>query len=507
MTVKFKIYQIGIIVTATVTMLLLTTCKKQLDIDPQGVTAETDLINDPDAATNLVTGVYNVLWIGGFEPDINSLQYTVMTNIASDDSDKGSAPDDYPDALQIDNLQTTPANSIINNIWSGYYQGIARANQALVRLENAQLDAALKNRLIGEVRFLRAYFYFNLVRFFGGVPLIDRVPQASDVNSPQYQTRATTQQIYDFIISDLDFAAANLNVRSASETGRATKGAAQAFESKVYLYLNNYQRAYELSSAVISSGQYGLYPNYANIWRQEGNNSIESVFEIQTGINTACNAAVHLYVVSQGPRAGGARGWADLGFGFNTPSQSLVDEYENGDPRKEATIIFIKPSPQGTVLYDGFRIPGKDSVENSTYNYKAYHSRTTEANCGNNDYLPENVKVLRYAEVLLIHAEAALQLGMNSAARTDLTAIRARVGLQPASTITLETIWHERRVELAQEHDRFFDLVRQDRVRPGRADAAFRTHGKTWNATRALFPIPQQQIDLSGGHLTQNQGY
>lgn len=503
---KIKYYP-ALFSASVLLLLLLSTCKNQLDVDPQGVTAETDLINDPNAASNLVTGVYNVLWIGGFEPDINSLQYTIMTNVASDDSDKGSSPDDYPDARQIDNLQVTPSNSIINNIWSGYYQGIARANQALARLQNAQLDEALKNRLIGEVRFLRAYFYFNLVRFFGGVPLIDQVPQASDVNNPQYQTRATAQQIYDFIISDLDFAVDNLNIRSASETGRATKGAAQALESKVYLYLKNYQRAYDLSNAVVTSGQYGLYPDYAGIWRQEGNNSIESVFEIQTGTNTACNAAIHMYVVSQGPRAGGARGWADLGFGFNTPSESLINEYEDDDPRKDATIIFINPSPKGTVLYDGFRVPSKDSVENNTYNYKAYHSRTTEANCGNNDYLPENVKVLRYADVLLIHAEAALQLGMTGAAQTDITAIRNRVGLEPPTAITLETIWHERRVELAQEHDRFFDLVRQDQVRPGRAETAFRAHGKNWNSTRALFPIPQQQIDLSGGRLTQNPGY
>jgi hypothetical protein len=222
--------------------------------------------------------------------------------------------------------------------------------------------------------------------------------------------------------------------------------------------------------------------------------------EAQTGvngdyaINVAPNGTLVFSYICYTPR-------------FNTPLQSLINEYESNDPRKEATIIFIKPSPQGTVLYDGLRVPGKDSVENNTYNYKAYHSRTTEANCGNNDYLPENVKVLRYAEVLLIHAEAAFQLGMTGAAQTDLTAICARVGLRPPPAATLEGIWHERRVELAEEHDRFFDLVRQDRVRPGRAEAAFRIHGKTWNAARALFPIPQQQIDLSGGQLTQNQGY
>jgi hypothetical protein len=505
-----KIYQLKVWYAAGLIAglaMLINACKNYLDVKPQGVTSQDQLITDPNAATNLVTGVYNILWIGGFEPDIHSLEYVVMTDIASDDADKGSSPTDYPDALQIDNLQTTPNNGIINNIWAGYYQGIARANQALTYLESSQIDATLKNRLIGEVRFLRAYFYFNLVRFFGGVPLVDKVPAASDVNSPQYQTRASAADIYSFIISDLDFAIANLPLKSAAETGRATLGAAQTLEAKVYLYQKDYQKAYDLTQAVITSGQYSLYADYARLFRQEGNNSPESIFEIQAGTNTACNAAIHLFVVSQGPRAGGARGWTDLGFGFNNPSQSLINEYEANDRRKNGTVIFIQPSPQGTVLYDGFRVPSKDSVENSTYNYKAYHSRTTEENCGNNDYLPKHVKVLRYAEVLLIHAEAAFLLGRAGDAVNDLTQVRTRAGLGAPAVVNLAAIWHERRMELAEEGDRFFDIVRQDAVQPGRAATAFAAHGKTWSADKAVFPIPQPQIDLSGGKLTQNPGY
>ncbi len=492
-------------------------CKKYLDVQPQGLITQDQIAADPAQAKNLVTGIYNVFYIGGFDPDIDSFQFVIMTDIASDDADKGSSPNDYGDALQIDNLQTSASNGVVNNVWTGHYQGIARANQALDKLQNAQFDAATKNALIGEARFLRAYFYFNLVRLYGGVPLVDKLPLASEANQDKYQTRATADDIYKFIISDLDFAAANLPDKGATDVGRATKSAAQSLEAKVYLYMKNYQKAYELSQAVITGGKYSLVKDYSLIWRQRaingdgGNNNAESIFEIQAGINKDCSAGINLYTVSQGPRAGGKYGWSDLGFGFNNPSQSLVNDYEAGDVRKNGTIIFINPTTAtnstGTKLFDGFRVPSQDSVQNSRYSYKAYHSRTAEDNCGGNtDRLPKQVRILRYADLLLINAEAALQIANVGAATTDLTMVRTRAGLAPVAA-TLANIWHERRVELAEEHDRFFDLVRQDAVQPGRAAAAFAADGKIWKPTAALFPIPQTQIDLSNGRLKQNPGY
>ncbi len=493
-------------------------CKRYLDVNPQGQITQAQIATDPAAAQNLVTGIYNVFYIGGFAPDIDSFQFVIMTDIASDDGDKGSSPADYGDALQIDNLQTPATNGVVNDVWNGHYQGIARTNQALGQLQTATFDATTKNKLLAETRFLRAYFYFNLVRLFGGVPKLDHVPSVGEANSAALQTRASAADIYAFIVSDLDFAVANLPDKGATDIGRATKSAAQGLEAKVYLYMKNYQKAYDLSQAVITGGKYSLVKDYSLIWRQNavngdgGNNNAESLFEIQAGINKDCSAGINLYTVSQGARAGGKYGWSDLGFGFNNPTSSLVNEYETGDVRKNGTIIFIKPTTgttsSGTVLFDGFRIPSQDSVQNSRYSYKAYHSRTAEANCGGNtDRLPKQVRILRYADVLLINAEAALQLGNTGAATTNLNQVRTRAGLTSV-TATLPAIWHERRVELAMEHDRFFDLVRQDGVQPGRAAAAFTADGgKTWSATHALFPIPQAQIDLSGGNLKQNPGY
>jgi hypothetical protein len=509
-----KIYNHKLTIVITCLAVLsgtLHACKNYLDVQPQGQITQDQIAADPAQAKNLVLGIYNVFYIGGFDPDIDSFQFVIMTDIASDDADKGSSPDDYGDAKQIDNLQTTASNGVVNNVWTGHYQGVARTNQALDKLQNATFDAATKNALIGEAKFLRAYFYFNLVRLYGGVPLLDKVPTPAEANSDKYQTRASAADVYKFIISDLDFAVANLPDKGATDVGRATKSAAQSLEAKVYLYMKNYQKAYDLSKAVIDGGKYTLVKDYSLIWRQKavggdgGNNNSESIFEIQAGINKACSSGINLYTVSQGPRAGGKFGWSDLGFGFNNPSTSLLNDYETGDVRRAGTVITILP--HGTTLFDGFRIPSQDSVQNSTYSYKAYHSRTAEDNCGGNtDRLPKQVRILRYADILLINAEAAVQLSNTGAASTDLALVRTRAGLGAAAP-TLLNIWHERRMELAEEHDRFFDIVRQDAVQPGRAAAAFAAHGKTWKSTAALFPIPQAQIDLSGNRLTQNPGY
>lgn len=484
----------------------ITSCSNYLDVRPQGQLDQEASALDPATAQKLVVGVYNTMWEG----DMHGFAYVQMTNIASDDADKGSnTGDDLPNSGALDNLTMDASVNTLNSIWRLFFLGVSRANQALASLESSTLDATLKNQLTGEVRFLRAYFYFDLVRFFGGVPKIDRVITPQEAGSAAFQTRASVDEIYALIIEDLEYALANVATKGAanSAAGRASKGAAAGMLAKVMLYRQNWQRAFSLTDSIITQkvGAYGLLDNYFEIWRETGANSKESLFEVQTGINSACEAAIANYAECQAPRAGGKFGWADLGWGFGTPSQSLVDEYEDGDLREGATIIFINPN--GTFLWDGFRIPSRDSVENARYNYKSYHSQSAESNCGNRGRLPKNLRILRYGEILLIHAEAALALGNPGAAIADINALHPRAGLGPVSSVTRESIWHERRVELAMEHDRFFDLIRQDALAPGRAAAAFAAHGKTFADKNKVFPIPQRQIDLGGGNLKQNDGY
>lgn len=491
-------------------MIFLAACGKDfLEVPVQGQSLPE---NDPDFASNLVTGTYNSLInTDGWGRDIHGLMFVIATNIRSDDADKGSTPGDFGPAAEIENFTLTAGNSVVNSLWKGYYNGINVANRALENLPDAAVDEETKNRLTAEVRFIRAYLYFNLVRFFGDVPLITRVPIDNiDANSDEFTTRVDRMLVYDFIIQDLEFAILNLPLKGQTETGRATKGAAQSLLARVYMHkpdadMDDWQQVYDLTSEVINSGLYDFHPDYAELWREVGENSIESIFEIQTGITAACNGGVYNYAEFQGPRAGFARGWSDLGWGFGGPSQNLVDAYEDNDPRYEATVIEIDNSGThtGTILWDGVRLPSKDSVENNYYNYKAYHSRERESYCGVRDRMPKNIRIIRYADVVLMNAEAAFQLGNAEEARGRVNEVRNRVGLDDLGAVTLNDIWQERRIELAMEHERFFDLVRQ-----GRAGTVLRAEGRAFvDDKHELLPVPQEQIDLSAGKLTQNPGY
>ena len=490
-----------------------TGCKKSfLDVAPQGqLTAEQALI-DPAAADKLVAGVYNTLYLQGTV----GLKFVIMADVTSDDADKGSvASDPGFDGIYLDVFNYTPNTGIFNDVWNDNYKGIARANKALDILNAGTYDDVTKRRLIGEVRFIRGLYYFNLVREFGGVPKVTRVPLTSEANSDEFQTRATKDAIYQAIVDDLLYGTTNLPAKgdAGSVVGRATKGAAQSLLSKVYLYQQNWQGAYDMSQAVITSGKYDLAPDYASIFRESGANNIESIFEVQTGPNrtgTTCDAISPNYSNFQGPRGSfptntinGESYDGDLGFGLNTPTADLASAYEAGDVRKAGTIIFTSPSST-TTLWDGFVIPAQPAVANDRYNYKGYHSpfKETKACNGINDKdnKPKNIRIIRFAEVLLINAEAATHLGKD--ALTPLRRVRTRAGLT-TTTATNADIWKERRVEMAMEADRFFDLVRT-----GRAAAVMIANGKPFQTGKhELFPIPQAQRDLSGGRLSQNPGY
>lgn len=498
----------------TLTGALLSACSDSfLDVKVQGgVTTKTD----PKLAEKLVTGVYNSLlqgdsWGNG---DVHGFAFVSVTSIMSDDADKGSTPSDQAVPVgSFDDFNLTPTNKFCESLWSGHYNSIGAANQALKALQEASIDPTEKRKLIGEVKFLRGYLYFNLVRMFGGVPLVLRVPKdAADANAdPTFQTRAPLAVVYDSIERDLTYAATNLPLRNAAALGHATKGAAQTLLAKVHMYQQEWPQVSELTAAVMQSGQYSLADDYAIIWRQAGENNSESIFEIQTGQFNNANLAIDNYTSAQGVRVGGSGGWNDLGWGFNTPSPSLIAAYEPGDLRKDATIIFIDNSGQhvGTTLWDGFRIPSADSVQNLYYNYKAYTSTNWDNRNENNkeQFLipsdknrPKNIRILRYAEVLLMNAEAAIYTGQGDAS-ARVNEIRERAGLDPKGSVTLNDIWQERRLEFAMENDRYWDIVRQ-----GRAAQVMLAAGKTGFVAgkHELLPIPNSQILLSGGLLKQN---
>lgn len=467
---------------------LMTSCEEDLNVDPNDAQTELDFLNDPNNAIQLVNGVYNKQ----LDYNMYSFSWIGITSITSDDADKGSTPTDYgSDKHKLDGL-TFDANDVsFLDVWQARYQGIYRANNALFYLDQLAIDETLKSRLIGEVRFLRALFYFDLVRCFGGVPVVTTRIDLNDtqaINEVVY-TRKTKEETYVQIEADLLDAIGRLPLRSAypsNDLGRVTKGAAQALLAKAYLYQQKWQQAYDMAGEVITSGQYGLLPDYAQVWREAGENGSESIYEVQATLTKG----IIEYTDVQGPR-----GTPDLGWGFNTPSPSLANSYEPGDVRKAATIMNVPG-----VLWDGFIAP--TTWTNPRYNYKAYQSSIAESWNNNKAETAKNLRILKYSDILLIRAEAGFHIGSGETVGL-VNQIRSRAGLPDVTSVTLESILTERRHEMAMEHDRWFDLVRT-----GTAQAAMSANGKTFIVgTHEVFPIPQQEIIKSGNLLAQNPGY
>ncbi len=369
------------LITLVSFLLFGNSCSKGfLDVPPQGQIDEGAVLKDPLAAQNLVTGVYNSLYLGGFGPTTVGFLYYVTVEEASDDADPGSLPGDNSQGELIHNFTITPNSFFFDNLWKGYYTGINDANKAIDLLNKATFDPSTVNRLKGEVSYLRGLYYFNLVRLFGGVPKITTVPGVADFNSDSLVTKVPAADIYALIISDLQFSVDNLPVKGDVNTalGRANKDAAEGLLAKVYLYQKNWQKVADLTNDIINSGLYRLVTDkedtltdYNLIFREKsaggvgGNNNTESIFEVNTGVNIGENAVSPLYSNGQGPRGKG--GWDDLGFGWNNPSADLAAAYEPGDTRKAGTIISINPTVNpggpgnvGTTLWDGFRIPTQD---------------------------------------------------------------------------------------------------------------------------------------------------
>jgi len=453
-------------------------------------TDDIELFNNDNGAKTFVTSIYSKF----LDWDMSSFGWIGLASITSDDADKGSTPSDTgTDKDVLDALTYNASNPSAESTFNANYDGINRCNQALAILPKLdKADPALRQRLMAEAKFLRAFMYFTLVKCYGGVPIVDHVssiPLSAEDKAMQL-TRRTTAEVYAFIEKDLTEAAAVLPNKSQyadAEKARASKGAAYALLAKVSLYQKKWQNVVDNCNLVTG---YTISPDYAKMFRLEGENDGESIFEIN-GNGAVPARGIQGYSNTQGVRD--AWGW-----GFNQPSQSLVNAYEAGDVRKAATIIF-----RGTTLYDGRVIPIISANDpNPRYNYKAYSSAYTSA-----WETDANIKYLRYAEVLLMKAEALNELGQTSEAIPLLNIIRHRAGLgdTPATSqaAVRTAIYKERRVELAFEFDRFFDLVRT-----GQAEDAFAADGKVFTVGKnEVFPIPASFILISEGMSSQNPGY
>lgn len=541
---------------------MLTGCKDYLtEIEP-GKTMLGDYYTSPEAAIQNVTGCYvPLMWEYGdtYFPE------WFIGDVVSDDALKGGgSTTDMADAYDMENWRTTNQNSLLLSFYRAQYQGIGRCNLALKYITDLEFPdddtwtPELKNRLLGELYYLRGYYYFRLVRVFAGVPLVTKV---LDNDSEWGQPRASVSEVYNQILSDFEKAAELLPVKSStlyaeSDLGRATKGAAQAMLLKTNLYMASpYWQTYSLEKSaaqyyaaakswgdsIITSGEYDLCPVYGDNFTVVGENGLESVFEIQYAAVTwgdygngshlgfTAGSFTQQLVRSRSAQIG-------AGWGFNHPTQNLYDEFEAGDLRRDEAILTPKESLMENISEEKY-------LENAYLNNKTgmYRDTLPDGSKGVGGWGnvldhatrgPLNNRQIRYADVLLMYAEACLGAGDEAAAKTYINKVRERVGLGQVGTYSIklngqeitspsveQCLRHERRMELAMEGHRWFDLVRWQGV----DGKGLKQHMDAYAATESddakahiqafvagkheIFPIPQKEIQLNPTEMKQNPGY
>ncbi|MGZ3851551.1 MAG: RagB/SusD family nutrient uptake outer membrane protein [Flavisolibacter sp.] len=492
----------------------VTGCKKFLDRKPLSATL-TDYGSVLDGQAIGMYSIFNT-WAG-----FNTLPWLDFNSIRDDDAQKGSSATDGAEInTEFETFQYTKDDWATNTYWNDHYYMINKANQLLFTADSLKVTDPGSLRNIGEARFFRAYSYFELVKAYGDVPKIDfYFTDAAQGVRP----KATAAEIYALIDKDLDSAAMLLPLNWFNSTtnqnafpGRLTKGAALTLHAQTFLFRQNWGAVLNYCNQVIGMGQYQLMPKFTDVWREGpnglGKNNKESILEMQAYIGPGGTPDYGAaFGTSQNVRQGGAGPEWNLGGGWNTPTGNLVGSWSNSDPRKSYTILFSGRYDGGTDSAGfGATLPDSPTLDRKYWNKKVYSDpavrqqtgHTTDGNAGWIDH-----RVLRYADVILMKAEAANEMGDGATAATMLEMIRARARagnnsvLPPIAFVNQtqmrQAIKDERRWEFAMEGYRFYDLVRW-----GDAQSVLGPLGYT-NRAR-FYPIPQKAIDLSGGVLKQN---
>ncbi len=493
-----------------------TSCSEDyLNIEVNGSELTQNFYQTEDQLFEGLVAVYDVL---GWHGTNGWTMQQGLLNAASDDCFAGgSDASDQPSWVAMDEFTLDPFLGPQEGLWNKNFAGIRRANLIMDKLNEAPSDVSqtFKNRAMAEAKFLRAWFYFDLVRLFGNVPLYDRQVSFDDLSNI---TQASPAEVYDLIENDLRDAQSTFELPETvppDEIGRITQGAVSALWGKVILFQNDNSRMLEAANLfenVINSGNYSLMPNFEDIFKRENEWSSESIFEIQHSDNkpgdwgccfasgpdnnaTEGNYLVQFYGMRDyvGPEY--APGWS-----FCPVTPELVD-FMTGDPRMEHTII------DGNALQQQAGAAYTVGYQNTDYFIKKY--APLEAYKADDGVVPlewaDNERIIRLADVLLMAAEAMTRGGGDEGkARQYVNQVRQRVSLQPyPGSLTgqnlLDAIYRERRLELATEGHRFWDLVRT-----GQAAA---TLPGFVTGVHELLPIPQREIDLTEGQLVQNPGY
>ena len=479
---------------------MLCSCSDFLNREPWDSIDTSKSMEQADDAIAAVNGAYQPLqWA-----KLYNMRMWTLDIVAGNSVVGAGGGTDGIETVDLANFIATPDNAGVVDIWRGPSPGILRCNFVIKNVKDMNIDTALKNRCLGEAYFLRAHYYFILVRLFGGVPLITEPQETGTDLKPK---RATKEQVYDLIISDLNNAIKMLPVKSsysATDLGRASRDAALGMLAKVYLTLgNDYQKVVDLCEEVEALG-YQLNADYSDNFNPQKKNGQESLFEVQyygkTNYDFWSNENQASWLSAfMGPRNSNM---VAGGYGWNQPTAEFVAQYEPGDLRKDKTILY-----EGCPTFDGINY--RSSYSTTGYNVRKFlvpKSISMDFNTS-----PANFVVLRFADILLMKAEALNELGRTTDAEEPLYEVRKRAGLINRADIEglsrdemREKIIHERRIELAFEGERWFDLVR---LKNNYALNFLRSIGKL-NVTEKhlLFPIPQEEIEANG-NLTQNPGY
>ena len=484
-------------------LILLIGCTDFLKTDPQGQLIEASFpVSSSDAllATNAVYAAVRDWYY-------NSGGYPIL-DIMSDDASKGSNKNDQLATVgAYDNFTFNTTGDGLDRWWATLYQGIKWANVVTEKVSVIPMDTILRNRYVSEARFLRGLFYFDLVRAWGGVP------EVTTTDPPLHLGRASSDEIYSLIVSDLLYAESHLTKKSelsSSDQGRATSGAADALLAKVYLFKKDFVNSELYALKVIQSNEYSLEPNFLDANGVNGNNGVESIFEVGALGVENFNGGGAQYANTQGVRGTPNRGW-----GFNRPSIDLRRSFEHGDPRLKGTVINLGDTLDG-VLIIGDPDPANDPVvtldqNGDTLNIQCYNRKVWTPGNDTPTQWSHHRRLIRYADVLLMAAEALNEDGKPADAMTYLNQVRKRarggtISILPDVSVTdknllRDKILLERRHEFALEGERFWDLVRT-----GKASAVLGPLGFI-PGKHELLPIHQSEIDISQGTLAQNPNY
>ena len=494
-------------------LFMMTACDTNLDLAPISAAGTNGFYKNADDFEQAVNGAYATLGVTG---SVDYPSFYVVLDESRSDNIYTPGVAGVRDWNAINNFQNTLATvGTISNVWNTTYNGIMRANTVLDQIAaNGDVigNEALKSRYAAEARFLRAYYYFDLVKWFGQVPLIDKFVTPQEALTIE---RASVADVYALIIADLEFAAANLpNNYTGANIGRATSYAAKGILARVYmtrsgpqlhpdgpcLASNEYDKALELLNEIIGSGQYALEDDYASIFSYENENNSEIIFDVQfIGGGTGAGGYFPTEYYDEAwarinlPFAGG-----NPGDGTKRISDDLLNSYDAGDKRVAASFLLGYTNESGTQIDAQF-------IDKFTDVSKAGANRFDWS---------INYPILRYTDVLMLKAECILQGAAGSSSEVDaiVNSIRARAGVESVSGVTLEMLLTERRKEFAGENLRWDDLVRTGTVLTT-MNAFIQTedasNGKmnTVTSDYIIYPIPQIQMDVKQGLYTQNPGY